>query len=508
MDPKLLLVKIITLLHNESKLADRSVQSGALCKEAIGTIRQAETTLDTEAGREIMANLKSTALWMCDAGQDQYYEKSSFYQRIKLNTAGDESLFEAIERGTSIDADPDALKRAVTEVRKEIRQYFNQIKIKEILTDSFRRVNYRPETVNWDTFVHEHAQRLEPYMTNGDAGAGEMIDEFDFDNVDLAMKLFKKAKDEQESIGIMTFGLQGFNRMWGKKRGARGGEFLIIGALPHMYKSGLCLDLFRWICQYNTPVIRTPGKKPLVAYISFENDIPPNVMELYIRIREQETGQKVDPKTINLEEAFLYLKDKLQSTGYTVKLLHFDPTNFTHQDLFDLVIKWELEGFEVHSILCDYLNMMSKKGCDHTGAQGGAIRDLYRRTRNFMSKRGIFFATPHQLSPGARQLVRNGSEEDFAKEVATKGYYDDCSKIDQEADIEIICHLVTVNGVKYLTMQRGKHRYNVTPVADLFVVYRFNEVGGIVDDIGKPDTSRKVVGGDTLADGGGGPFWS
>jgi hypothetical protein len=306
----------------------------------------------------------------------------------------------------------------------------------------------------------------------------------------------------------MSFGLQGFNRMWGKKRGARQGEFLIIGALPHMYKSGLCMDIFRWICLYNTPIRKDPKKQPLIVYCSFENDLPPNIMQLYKLLKEHETGITVDPKTIDVKEAFEYLKARLQATGYAVKMVHYDPTNYTYQDMFDQVIKWELEGYELHAFLCDYLNMMSLKGCDHSGATGGAIRDLYRRTRNFMSRRGIFFATPHQLSPGARQLVRNGSEEDFAKEVATKGYYDGCSKIDQEADIEIISHIVEVNGIKYLTLKRGKHRYNVTPVSDTFVVYRFMEVGGIVDDINKPDTSRKIVGGDTLADGGGGPFWA
>lgn len=507
MDPKLLLVKVITLLYCESKAADRTVQSNALCKDAIATIRQAETTLDTEVGREVLSNLKSTALWMCENGAGYHYEKTSFLQRIKLNIQGDESLYEAITEGVSVEDDPEALKRLALESQRDIRNYFNQIKVKEIMSEAYSRVKFRPETIDWSTFVHEIAEKLEPYRNVGDAGADELVDEFDLDNLDAAMELLTAAKNEHNAEGVMTFGLQGFNRMWGVKRGARRGEFLIIGALPHMYKSGLCLDLFRWICLYNKPVLRDPKKKPLVVYCSFENDLGPNIMEVYVRVKENETGVKVDPKTIDVKEALQYLKSRLQATGYTVKMVHFDPTNVTYQDLQDMVIKWELEGYEVHAFLCDYLNMISKRGCDNSGAQGGAIRDLYRRTRNFMSRRGIFFATPHQLSPGARQLVRNGTEEDFAKEVATKGYYDDCSKIDQEADIEIICHIVKVNGVKYLTLQRGKHRYNVTPESDLFVVYRFNEVGGICDDIGKPDTSRKVVGGDTLADGGGGPFW-
>jgi hypothetical protein len=507
MDPKLLLVKIITLLFCESK-TDRATPSNALCKEAIGTIRQAETTLDTEAGREMLANLRSTALWMCENSGDYFYDKVTFLQRIKLNTLGDESLYQALADGIGVDYDPEILKRVVMETHKDIRNYFSQIKVREIMSDAQYRLRYRPETVDWGTFIHEVVNKLEPYMSNVENEVGDMIEEFDLDNVDAAAKLFQKAKDEHKAVGVMSFGLQGFNRMWGAKRGARGGEFLIIGALSHNYKSGLCMDLFRWICLYNTPVRRNPNKIPLVVYCSFENDLAPNVLDIYIRMKEQETGKKVEAGKIDVTEALQYLKEKLQATGYAIKLVHFEPTNFTYQDLQDLVIKYELAGYEVHAFLCDYLDMMSKKGCDNSGPTGTATRDLYRRTRNFMTRRSIFFATPHQLSPGAKQLVRNGVEEDFAKEVAMKGYYDGCSKIDQEADIEIIAHIVKVNGIKYLTLQRGKHRYNnTTPEADMFMVYRFNEVGGIWDDIGKPDSSRRVVGGDTMADGGGGPFW-
>lgn len=508
MDPKLLLVKIITLLFCESKLGDRTISSNSLCKEAIGTIRQAETTLDTDNGREVLNQLKSTALWMCGNPATYVYDKVSFFQRIRMNTGDDESLLQAIEKGISIDdADTDNLKRLVNNTSREIRAYFNQIKIKEILTQAYREVTYKQDRINWDDFVHTYVEKLEPYKSDGSGATNEMIDELDFDNPEAGVALFQRAKDELSSEGIMTFGRQGFNRMWGPNRGIRRGEFLLIGALPYNYKSGICLDIARHICMYNKPYMRDPTKKPLVLFVSFENGVTMNLKLLYQAMYEIETGQKIKVEDIVPREAFDYVKSRMECNGYKFKMLHFDPTEVTYQDLQDLVIKYELEGYEIHAIVCDYLNMMSKRGCDNTGAQGGAIRDLFRRTRNFMAKRGIAFITPHQLSPDAKKLVRGGLAEDFVKEVASKGYYDDCTKIDQEVDIEIVIHIVKVNGVSYLTLQRGKHRGVVTPEKDLFVVYRFHEVGGLRDDINGPDTSLRVVGGDPVSEGGGAPFW-
>lgn len=150
----------------------------------------------------------------------------------------------------------------------------------------------------------------------------------------------------------------------------------------------------------------------------------------------------------------------------------------------------------------DYLNMMSKRGCT-MGAQGQDVRDLFRRTRNFTSKKGIACVTPHQLSTEALQLVRMGAEN-FVQEIANKAYWDSCKTIAQEVDMEIYQHIVKVNDESYLAIQRGKHRkVSITNPRDLYTVYKFEKIGGIVDDLFGKDMSRKTIGGSTMADGGG-----
>jgi hypothetical protein len=169
-------------------------------------------------------------------------------------------------------------------------------------------------------------------------------------------------------------------------------------------------------------------------------------------------------------------------------------------------MKLEASGYEIHLIFIDYLNMMSKLGCQQ-GPAGTDIRDLFRRARNFLSKRGIACITPHQLSTEAKMLLRLGAEN-FVQEIANKGYYDSCRTIDQEVDFEIYQHIVKVGDESYLTLQRGKHRTPfITPEKDLYTILKFEQIGGILDDINSRDLSRRYVGGTAVADGGDKPWY-
>lgn len=124
------------------------------------------------------------------------------------------------------------------------------------------------------------------------------------------------------------------------------------------------------------------------------------------------------------------------------------------------------------------------------------------------NKRKILFITPHQLSTEAKMLKRQGVEN-FVQEIANKGYYDSCKTIDQEVDLEVYIDIVKINGRSYLTIQRGKHRkVGITPEADLFTVYRFEDVASIPDDIDGRDMSRKHAGGGVVGAADEKPFWS
>lgn len=94
------------------------------------------------------------------------------------------------------------------------------------------------------------------------------------------------------------------------------------------------------------------------------------------------------------------------------------------------------------------------------------------------------------------------------QEIAGKGYYDGCKRIDQEVDFEIVINIEKQGKDTYLAMQRGKHRkIKITPSDDLYRVYKFEEVGTIPDDINTADKSRKRIGGATAGGDGSDAAW-
>jgi hypothetical protein len=174
--------------------------------------------------------------------------------------------------------------------------------------------------------------------------------------------------------------------------------------------------------------------------------------------------------------------------------------------LCNKVVELEADGYEIHLLMVDYLKMLPTTGCTQ-GTAGEDIRDLWRRMRNFCNTRNIPFISPHQLSSEAKQLIRE-NRMNFVQEIAEKGYYDGCRRLDQEVDWELYIHIEKVNGVSYLTIQRGKHRFpRIIPDSMKYIVLQFHDVGGLLDDINGPDTTLRKPGGGVVGSGNEVPFF-
>lgn len=511
-DIKLVLVKAITLLYLEGQLPDITERSYDLCNNIISHIKLPETYNLPELGRDPVVHLRETLKTMV-AGKNEL-SKPELLQRLRVNLSTDSGLYDSLVTGFNIDLcdDVNIIKENVYSYRGVLRQYDSQTKIKDILRNSYSQAWYQPDTVDWRTFVSEHIESLTPY-TNFDSDVtvkhASVVDDIIFGADRDALKtIFEKSVQELDITGVLKFGHQGINKLFGTAGGARRGELIVIQALQHKFKSGLCLEMFKAAALYNTPMMRDPTKKPMLMRISFENPMATDAVLLYRSLVENETGLYVDPRYIDPVEATIYIQQRLEATGYTINMCHIDPSEYGFRDLFDRIEQFEAMGYEIHMLNLDYLAMMSKKGCA-AGPAGSEYRDLFRRVRNFMSKRGITVITPHQISTEGKRLLRNGINDTFVQEIANKGYYDSCGTIDQEVDMEIVIHIVEVPGDgSYLTLQVGKHRGPIyTPEKDKYCVYRFEKVATIPDDILGMDASRKVVGGKTMHDGGDAPWF-
>lgn len=492
MDIKLLLVKSITLLFRESQIASKTENSSDVVKQIISGLKMPENILDTDKGRDTLVALRQTALWMVGNPYNFVYDRTELIQRIRVNVGSDTHLLDAILEGFVEVDDEEINKKLAVSLNLELKTYLRQKDAVEIIKNASHKALFSPEEINWNNFVADFITQLEPYSSIKDESVGSEIEQVDFNNIDSLKDMLSKASEEISAGGIMKTGIQAINRMFGENDGFMRGESWVIGALQHNFKSGFLMTILKGLVTYNKPLMLNKKKKPMILFITLENSITQNILWLYQSFKENETNEPCDIRNISIEEAAAYVNQKFTANKYHVIMRRFNPTEFTYRDLFNVLLKYEADGYEIHALLIDYLNMMNKDGCVKDTI-GGDVRDLFRRVRNFCNPRKMLFISPAQLSSEAKNIVRSTGGEGFVKEIANKGYYDSCKLIDQEVDGEIYIHIEKVNGKSYLTVQRGKHRKagKITPEEDLYTILPFEENGAIRDDVGKEDSSMK-----------------
>lgn len=507
MDTKLLLVKCITILYLQGELENNNNESAnVICAKVLELVKPADKSVSADFGHDTITQLRETLRWMFLQEPGFTYDVAALKQRFILATQDENYIYEALCSMflTEKMLDEDITKRMRFNMA-EINTHLDKLTVTEVLKGYYKQTQFGSDTVNWSELIPAITSDLEQYANIGSSGstAGKhpsIVNTIEFDSPESIGAALDRSKDELSVTGVIRTPFQGLNRMLGKHGGIRRGEYIVVPALQHNYKSGMVMDMFLGCALYNKPHMRDANKKPLNLRISFENTSQVDMATMYERMMEMQTGERVNMSEVNTVDAAKYVNEKLSINGYHNKLYHIDPSDYSYLDLFNLIEELEAEGYEIHLLTIDYLNMMSKKGCNQ-GPHGEETRDLFRRTRNFFSKRGIAVVTPHQLSSDAKNLLRTG-QNNFVQQIAGKGYFDGCKRIDQEVDCEIYLHIVKVNGESYMTIQRGKHRGVRTAMNDQYVVYLFDEISGIPFDILTEDKSRKSVGADTIASGG------
>ena len=507
MDTKLLLVKCITILYLQGELQNNNNESAnIIVGKVLELVKPADKSISTDFGHDTITQLRECLLWMSMQRPGTEYDVPSLKQRFLMATQEENYIYDALVGMflTEPLLDEEITKRMRFNMA-EINTALDKLEVVEVLKSYYKQTQFGSDTVDWSTLIESIKTDLQPYNDIGASGNRasthpSIVNTIDFGDPTSIATALEAAKDELSTKGVIRTPYQGFNRLLGPHGGMRRGEFIVIPALQHKYKSGMVMDLFLGCALYNKPHMRDPTKKPLNLRISFENTSQVDMENMYSRMMEMQTGERTEIAKVDVEEASKYVNEKLVINGYHNKLFHIDPSDYTYMDLFNLIEELEAEGYEIHLLTLDYLNMMSKKGCN-AGPHGEEIRDLFRRVRNFTSKRGITTVTPHQISTEAKMLLRNG-QNNFVQQIANKGYYDGCKRIDQEVDCEVYLHIVETNGEFFLTIQRGKHRGVRTLALYQYVVYKFDVVSGLPFDLLTEDKSRKSVGADTAANGG------
>jgi hypothetical protein len=502
MDHKLLLTTGITLLYLESQLETKSENSSNLVRRIVLDAKLPEGTHGMDHTREVLQSLKNTAVWMCDQPLTHEHEPEEMLMRLKVDTKDDVELYQAFESFIKPEYTQNKIKKLILSKKRQVMDHFREVELATIIKDMSQTFAFRRDSISdLRQFVAETIAKLDPYQIDQIIRDPAIVADVDFSNIATVEKVFESVKEMDLGLGVMKTGYQGINRIL--QGGFRRGEVWVGAALQHKFKTGFNLSMEETVALYNVPHMIDPTKKPMLARFTFEDTAEQNMRFIYEHLYENETGlkcTKAHMESMSKEDIAKYVITRLQATGYTFRVIHVDPTQWTYQHLTNKLVELEAEGYEIHMCVVDYLSLLNKKGLAQGGAIGDDIRELFRRIKNFCTPRKICFFTPHQLSSEA--------SSDFVREIAEKNYYDGCKRLSQEVDGELFIHIEKANKRSYLTIMRGKHRgMPVLEESEKYLVLEMHKIGGLRPDINGPDSSLLKVGGGTIGSGEETPFW-
>lgn len=382
MDIKLLLIRAITLMYLEALNTKRGAASSrTFITELLQHVKAPEASVMADFSKDPTTKLRETINWMLEQPVDVAFDRNDLIMRLKYATESEEYLYESAMIGFNNELSSEEQTNIINTNRENILLFINQSKVTAFLKEAYYSAAFKSDQINWSTFTSDIINKLEPFKHTGTVAKATLVESVDLSDPESLAEAFRESLKLINPEGIIRFGWQGFNRMFGSQGGARRGEFIVVGALQSNFKSGTTLEMLKSAALYNKPFMRDPSKKPLLLRISLENPAINDIMHLYRSLIEPELQMVVDENSIDPVKAAIYVKEKLSVNGYHVKIEHHNPSDFTIFDLQALVEDYERKGYEIHMLCIDYLAMMSTRGCKQ-GATGQDIRDLYRRTRN------------------------------------------------------------------------------------------------------------------------------
>lgn len=383
---KQLLVSCVTLLCLEQRPDSPTSGSNELVSDILKGLDLKETAADFEHGKQTFVELRKYTEELNSKTKNSFPDIVEVLQTCQVICREETYLFDAIATGIKEEfPDGMAIMRRVTNYRQSLNGYLRDEKAKAILKEYSHKVLFNGSNINMPEMIREMADRLEPYVKSDSAIKHPAeVGTIDFDDPDGLEEVFASVKETLSDEGILRTGWKAFNRMLGSAGGLRRGEFVLSSGLQHQFKSGMLLALLSHICLFNKPFLKDPTKKPLILFVTLENELQDNLFWIYKYIKENETGEEVNVSQIDIKEASQYVSARLEESGFRVKMVRFDPSEFTISAFVNYLDSIQAEGYEITALIVDYLNMLSKAGID-TKVAGDDIRLLFRRLRNYTS---------------------------------------------------------------------------------------------------------------------------
>ena len=306
-----------------------------------------------------------------------------------------------------------------------------------------------------------------------------VIERIDMTNIETITPAIAKF-NLTEKQNVLKTGLVGLNMMCGRRGGFALGESISINALSHNYKTGLLMKIADSIVKCNTPSPELGGGVPVILYLSLENEANKNMMSWYRQNYAYKYG-KYPPADMKDEDIAKFIVDDYSDFGYRLMIERHNGTNYGFDEYCQTIEEYEAMGCRVVCSTIDYMNQMKKisklSGSLSNKQNHLLLRDLYTNMCNFNRTMAITQVSAHQLNRDASNIAHSGRQnivKMFGGNVMADGM-----DVQREIDMEIYIHLeYDQYDRRYLTMQRGKHRYvDDTPVAHQYCAYQFGDFG-------------------------------
>lgn len=496
MDIKHFLTSCIALLYISNTVSASEFESAAqIAKESLIVTKHKALNLDV--GSDTITELKNVITWQLNIKD---YDKSLLDSQLKLKLKDDVDAIEAINSILTI-SDEKSLFKRLKGLKTTCALYKNKLELLNVMDAS--RFAYRLNDIGSDKEdgILEELEHKIHSVRKGTGNSASYIGSVGFVDRAQIRDTLVKGNKEYSLEGILTFGLQGWNNLYGDHQGQRRGETLLLSAMGHSYKSGRLMNAFAEVIEFNKPTyildstLKLPPeqRKACAIHITIENNYLGDTQQLLKYYKEQETKEPfsiVGMTDGQMDEYAEYLESKLaKPDGIHGFIEQHDASTFTYEDYFDIIAKYQALGYEVHFVSLDYAGRMSTKGCIASSGSGSEKRDLVKRLQAHALKHKYALMTAWQMSSDAQTKLREG-EQFLVKVVKELGYYLDCRTVHNEVDMEVYQAFVIVGDKKFITWQRGKHRKpgNQPEEKMKFCVYLTNPVGFVLWDYGLAPT--------------------
>lgn len=389
---------------------------------------------------------------------------------------------------------PQKIRVLFNRVKNNITFFKTNNRIRKMLLSS-QRVGSEDDIEKQNALFKEILSAAESLRTDiEDTGLEDSEEIAQVDEINMqdpiSIKKALLAQHKKRNGSIIRFGLQGLNRMMGPAHGASYGESMAVAARSHNYKSGMLMDISRWMCVYNKPP-DTGGKTPVILFISLENEIAENLMDIYKKLFINIYHKT--PSSFKDEEIIEFIKRKMSENGFQLLMYRRMGEAFGYHEYVKIVETLEKNGCKVVATILDYITLCKRCIEDKTFNDAKQIQLMVARFKDFCAHRDMFLCTGLQLETEASKLAASG-QSNIVKRL-TEAHLADCRSIKKELDLLLFMEIEHNHmGVPWLTIKLDKHRYvHDTPPEDKYCAYQYLGELGIMDDINGDDKSSRDI---------------